>query len=58
MTMLYGLCNVAATFQRIIEKVLVGLQWNILALYLDDIIMFSRTFDLHIKHIGVHWLNG
>ena len=50
-TMPFGLCNAAATFQRIIEKVLVGLQWNILAIYLDDIIVFSRTFDLHIKHL-------
>ena len=30
---------------------LVGLQWNILALYLHDIIVFSRTFDLNIVHI-------
>ena len=50
-TMPFRLCNAAATFQNIIENVLVGLQWNILALYLDDIIVFSRTFDLHIKHL-------
>ena len=50
-TMPFGLCNAPATFQRIIEKVLIGLQWNILALYLDDIIVFSKSFDLHIKHL-------
>ncbi|MCW4334348.1 MAG: RNase H-like domain-containing protein, partial [Candidatus Thiodiazotropha endolucinida] len=29
----------------------VGLQWNILVLYLDDIIVFSKTFDEHMAHL-------
>ena len=50
-TMPFGLCNATATFQRIIEKVLAGLRWHILVLYLDDIIVFSKTFDQHITNL-------
>lgn len=50
-TMPFGLCNAPATFQRIIEKVLVGLQWHILVLYLDDIVVFSKTVDQHITDL-------
>ena len=50
-TMPFGLCNAPATFQRIIEKVLVGLQWHILVLYLDDIVVFSKLVDQHITDL-------
>ena len=39
-TMPFGLCNAGATFQRIAEKALEGLQWRIAVLYLDDIIVY------------------
>jgi DNA-binding NtrC family response regulator len=32
-TMPFGLCNAASTFERIIEKTLAGLQWQIAVLY-------------------------
>ncbi|MCG8109893.1 MAG: hypothetical protein JAZ10_03920, partial [Candidatus Thiodiazotropha endolucinida] len=50
-TMPFGLCNAPATFQRLIERTLAGLQWYIVVLYLDDIIVFSKTFDGHIDHL-------
>ena len=49
--MSFGLCNAPATFKRLIERTLAGLQWYIAVLYLDDIIVFSKTFDGHIDHL-------
>lgn len=42
-TMPFGLCNAAGTFERIIEKALSGLQWHIAVLYLDDIVFFWKN---------------
>ncbi|VDI46195.1 Hypothetical predicted protein [Mytilus galloprovincialis] len=50
-TMPFGLCNAGATFQRIIETAMRGLQWHVLVLYLDDIIVFSETFDEHLVNL-------
>lgn len=46
----FGLCNAPSTFQRVIEQALRGLQWQITVLYLDDIIVYSRTFTDHLKN--------
>lgn len=48
-TMPFGLCNAAGTFQRIIEKALTNLQWHAAVLYLDDIVVFGKTFEEHFK---------
>ena len=50
-TMPFGLCNAGATFQRIIETAMRGLQWHVLVLNLDDIIVFSETFDEHLVNL-------
>ena len=41
----FGLCNAPATFQRLIDRVLVGLQWEQCLVYLDDIVVFGKTFE-------------
>ena len=41
----FGLCNAPATFQRLMERVLMGLQWEQCLVYLDDIIVFGKTFE-------------
>ena len=48
----FGLCNAPATFQRLMERTLAGLQWQIAVLYLDDIIVFSKTFEGQIDHLS------
>ena len=38
----FGLCNAPATFERLMERVMAGLQWEI-PLYIDDILCFGGT---------------
>jgi hypothetical protein len=50
-TMPFGLCNAASTFERIIEKTLAGLQWQIAVLYLDAIVVFGKSFEDHLCNL-------
>ena len=43
-----GLKSAGATFQRLMEIALAGLQWVTCLIYLDDIIVFSKDFDEHL----------
>ena len=47
----FGLCNAGATFSRLMEYILSGLQWETCVVYLDDIIVFSRSFEEHISRL-------
>ena len=44
-------CNVPATFQRLMELVLSGLHWTSCLVYLDDIIIFSKTVNEHLRQL-------
>ena len=46
----FRLCNAPATFQRLMDAVLGGLQWNQCLVYLDDIIVLGRSFEGHLRH--------
>ena len=50
-TMPFGLCNAPSTFERCIELIMKGLQWKTLLIYLDDLIIFSSTFEEHIERL-------
>ena len=47
----FGLCNAPATFQRLMETILAGLARKICMVYIDDILVFSRTFEDHLSHL-------
>jgi len=46
-----GLKNSPATFQRCVDTVLGYLKWKFCAVYFDDIVVFSKTFEDHMYHI-------
>lgn len=41
----FGLCNAPVTFERLMEQVLSGLPWEVLLIYLDDIIVYAMSFQ-------------
>jgi hypothetical protein len=47
----FGLCNAPATFQRLMDMVLAGLQWSNCLVYLDDVIIPGRTFEEHMENL-------
>ena len=49
--MSFGLSNAPATFQRLIDLVLSGLHYEECLVYLDDVIVFSSSFDNHLKNL-------
>ena len=51
--MSFGLCNAPATFERLMERVLDGLQWKTALVYLDDVIVFGRTIEEEIERLEV-----
>ena len=50
--MLFGLRNAPATFQRLMEKVLVR-QHDYSSPYIDDVIIYSLSWDDHLQHIDL-----
>ena len=46
-----GLTNGPPTFQRIVNQILGPNRWKHMLAYIDDIIIYSRTFPEHAKHI-------
>ncbi|KAK3107513.1 hypothetical protein FSP39_016272 [Pinctada imbricata] len=47
----FGLCNAPATFQRLMENVLGNLTWEKCLCYLDDIIIYGKTFSEAIQNL-------
>ena len=55
LVMPFGLKNAPATFQRLMQQVLMGLNPTdntpFVSVYIDDIMIFSRTQEDHIRHL-------
>jgi len=50
----FGLCNAPVTFERLVETVLTGLQWDIhvCLIHLDDVIVFGKSFEDMLKNLS------
>ena len=46
----FGLMNVPASFQRAMDEAL-AVQENSSATYIDDIVVFSETWEDHLRHV-------
>ncbi len=48
----FGLSNAPSTFQHMMDVMLAGLKWKCCLIYLDDILVFAKTFDEHLLRLG------
>ena len=49
----FGLSNSPATYQRLMEECLGSLNMKICVIYLDDLIIFSDTFEQHLERLDI-----
>lgn len=49
----FGLCNDPATFQRLMDIALSGLNFALCLVYLDDVIIFSELWEQHLERMGL-----
>lgn len=47
----FGLCNAPATFQRLMQTTMSDLVFQIVLIYLDDLLVFSPTFQDHLVRL-------
>ncbi len=47
----FGVCNGPSTFQRLMQAVMSDLIFQVLIVYLDDILLFSKTFEEHLERL-------
>ena len=49
----FGLCNALVTFQCLMQNTLEELNLTYCVIYLDDVIVFSRTEEKHLEHLCI-----
>ena len=49
----FGLCNAPATFQSLMNEVLRPYLRKVVVVFLDDILIFSRTWEEHLEHVRI-----
>jgi hypothetical protein len=47
----FGSMNAQATFQRLMDRVLNGLTWKQVLVYLDDVLLFSKLWPAHVESL-------
>ena len=51
LTMPFGLSNSGASFQRLMGHILRGLEYRFALIYIDDIIIFSKSVEEHLSRL-------
>jgi hypothetical protein len=51
LAMLFGLTNAPSTFMRLMDEVLMDFIGKFIIVYLDDILVFSKTKGKHLRHL-------
>ncbi len=51
----FGFSNSPATFERLMELVLSGLNWKICLIYLDDVIVYGGNFYDALDRLKIVW---
>lgn len=57
LVMLYGQTNAPAVFQSFVNKIFKELMNHSVIIFIDDILIYLKTYDYHIAHIHLV-LNG
>ena len=47
----FGLAGAPASFQSMMDVLLAGLKWNTCLVYLDDVVVYSATFEEHLERL-------
>lgn len=47
----FGLVNAGATFQRVMDKILAPWIGRCVVVYLDDILIYSKSWTTHLKDV-------
>lgn len=47
----FGTCNAPSTFQRMMNTLFSGLTWKYCLVYLDDLLVYSRSFNEHLVQL-------
>ena len=47
----FGLTNAPATFQRLMTTLFAGKEWNFVFIYLDDLLIVSKSITEHMEHL-------
>ena len=49
----FRLCNAPAVFQRLMDLVLSGIQWEHCLVYIDDIVIMGKTLKNHLQNLRI-----
>ena len=48
-----GLCNSPSSFQYLMDVLLSNLKWTMVLVYLDDLVVFGKTFQEHLDRLRI-----